>query len=145
MSSDCVFCEIIAKRSPANIVYEDDNVIAFLTNRPVNEGHTLVVPKQHYEKIYDVPDDVLASIFSVVKKVSMAVRDAMAAEGIRIVQNNGSAAGQVIFHFHVHVIPMKPHEGFLHGVAYRDHSQGRLFEALEADAEKVRQNLINSL
>jgi len=135
------FCEIVAKRSPANIVYEDDLVVAFLTNRPVNEGHTLVVPKKHFENIYEVPEDLLAYLFRVVKRVSVSVRDAMAAEGIRVVQNNGCAAGQVIFHFHVHVIPMKPHEGFLSGVAYRDHSCGRLFEALAADAEKIRQKL----
>ncbi len=141
MSSDCVFCEIVAKRSPANIVYEDDSVVAFLTNRPVNEGHTLVVPKQHFENIYDVPDDLLCSLFRVVKRVSVAVQDAMAAEGIRVVQNNGSAAGQVIFHYHVHVIPMKPHEGFAAGVAYRSPSKGRMPEALVFDAEKIRQKL----
>jgi histidine triad (HIT) family protein len=141
MAQDCVFCQIIKKESPANFVYEDDHVVAFLTNRPVNEGHTLVVPKKHYENIYEVPDDEIAHLFKVVKQVSVAVRDTMAADGIRVVQNNGSAAGQVIFHFHVHVIPMKPHEGFVHGKAYRDHSQARLPEALEHDAQLIRLKL----
>ena len=103
-----------------------------MSNRPVNEGHTLVVPKKHYENIYDIPEDEIAYLFKIVKRVAHAVRDAMAAEGIRVVQNNGWAAGQVIFHFHVHVIPMKPHEGFTHGKAYRDQSQGRMPEALRA-------------
>ncbi|NLF89020.1 HIT family protein [Candidatus Bathyarchaeota archaeon] len=141
MAQDCVFCQIINKKSPANFVYEDDHVVAFLTNRPVNEGHTLVVPKKHYENIYEVPDGEVAHLFGVVKKVSVAVRDAMVADGIRVVQNNGSAAGQVIFHFHVHVIPMRPHEGFIEGKAYRSKSQDRLSEALVLDAKHIRLHL----
>ena len=141
MAEHCVFCQIIRKESPANFVYEDDHVVAFLTNRPVNEGHTLVVPKKHYENIYEVPDEELAYLSKVVKRVAVAVRDSMAADGIRVVQNNGSAAGQVIFHYHVHIIPMKPHEGFVHGKAYRDQSNGRMPEALEKDAEQIRLHL----
>ncbi|MGD6852518.1 MAG: HIT family protein [Candidatus Bathyarchaeia archaeon] len=141
MSENCVFCQIIRKEAPACIVYEDEMVVAFLSNRPVNEGHTLVVPKKHYENIYEIPDEEIAHLSKIAKRVAVGVRDAMDAEGIRVVQNNGSAAGQVIFHFHVHVIPMKPHEGFMHGKAYRDQSQGRMPEALELDAEKIRQKL----
>jgi len=142
MSEDCIFCRIIRKEAPASFVFEDDCVVAFLTNRPVNEGHTLVIPKKHYENIYDIPEDDIAYLFKIVKRVAHAVRDAMAAEGVRVVQNNGWAAGQVIFHFHVHVIPMKPHEGFSHGKAYRDQTQGRMPEALEQDAALIRRHLI---
>ena len=107
--SECIFCQIIRKEAPASIVYEDEQVVAFLSNRPVNEGHTLVVPKKHYENIYDIPEEEAAYLFKIVKRVAHAVKDATGAEGIRIVQNNGEAAGQVIFHLHVHIIPMKPH------------------------------------
>jgi histidine triad (HIT) family protein len=141
MAENCVFCAIIRREAPASFVYEDEQVAAFLSNRPVNEGHTLVVPKKHYENIYEVPEEELAYLSKIVKRVAHAVRDAMAAEGIRVVQNNGYAAGQVIFHFHVHVIPMKPHEGFTHGKAYRDQTQGRMPEALSMDAEKIRRHL----
>ena len=136
--SECVFCQIIRNQLPASVVYEDEQVIAFLSNRPVNEGHTLVLPKKHYENIYEISEDEVAYIFRVVKRVAHAVRDATAAEGIRIVQNNGWAAGQVIFHLHVHVIPMRPHEGFSHGKAYRDPTQPRHAELLEMDAQKIR-------
>lgn len=141
MSESCVFCKIIRKEAPANFVYEDQRVVAFLSNRPVNEGHTLVVPKKHYENIYEIPEEDVAYLFKIAKRVALAVRDAMAAEGIRVVQNNGWAAGQVIFHIHVHVIPMKPHEGFSHGKAYRDQTQARMPEALEIDAVKIRGHL----
>ena len=139
--SECVFCQIISKQASANIVYEDEQVVAFLSNRPVNEGHTLVVPKKHHENIYEIPEEEAAYLFKIAKRVAVAVRDAVSAEGIRIVQNNGWAAGQVIFHLHVHVIPMKPHEGFAHGKAYRDFSSPRLQEELENHAQKIRKQL----
>ena len=139
--SECVFCQIIRKESHANIVYEDDQVVAFLSNRPVNEGHTLVVPKKHYENIYDIPEEEAANLFKVARRVAVAVKDSVVAKGIRIVQNNGWAAGQVIFHLHVHVIPMKPNEGFTHGKAYRDFSSPRIQEELEKDSQKIRKRL----
>ena len=139
--SDCIFCQIIRKEALASVVYEDDQIIAFLSNRPVNEGHTLVVPKKHYENIYEISEEEAAYLFRVAKRVAHAVRDAMEVEGIRIVQNNGWAAGQVIFHLHVHVIPMKPHEGFSHGKAYRDLTNPRDSEALEQDAQKIRNQI----
>jgi len=141
MSDDCVFCQIIQKKSPASFIYEDHWVVAFLSNRPVNEGHTLVIPKNHYENIYEMPDSELAYLSKVVKQIAHAVRATMVAEGIRVVQNNGSASGQVVFHFHAHVIPLKPHEGFTHGTAYREQTHGRLPEALDIDAEKIRRHL----
>jgi histidine triad (HIT) family protein len=136
--SECVFCQIICKQLPASVVYEDKQVIAFLSNRPVNEGHTLVLPKKHYKNIYEISEDEVASLFKIVKRVAHAVRDAIGAEGIRVVQNNGWAAGQVIFHLHVHIIPMLPNEGFSHGKAYRDPTQPRNEELLEIDAQKIR-------
>jgi histidine triad (HIT) family protein len=123
---------------PASVVYEDEQVIAFLSNRPVNEGHTLVLPKKHYETIYEISEDEVAYLFRIVKRVAHAVNDATGAEGIRVVQNNGWAAGQVIFHLHVHIIPMRPNEGFSHGKAYRDLTQPRNAELLETDAQKIR-------
>jgi histidine triad (HIT) family protein len=142
--SECVFCQIISKQLPASVVYEDKQVIAFLSNRPVNEGHTLVLPKKHYENIYEISEDEVASLFKIVKRVAHAVRDAMGAEGIRVVQNNGWAAGQVIFHLHVHIIPMLPNEGFSHGKAYRDPTRPRNEELLETDAQKIR-NFLSEL
>jgi histidine triad (HIT) family protein len=139
--SECVFCQIIRKQLPASLVYEDEQVIAFLSNHPVNEGHTLVLPKKHYENIYEISEDEVAYLFRLAKRVAHAVKAAMDVQGIRIVQNNGWAAGQVIFHLHVHIIPMKPNEGFSHGKAYRNPTQPRNAELLDMDAEKIRHYL----
>jgi histidine triad (HIT) family protein len=133
MSESCTFCKIVRKEAPASIVYEDEEVIAFMSIRPINVGHTLVVPKKHYENIYEISEEETAYLYKVVKKLSHAVKQAVDAEGIRIVQNNGEAAGQVIFHMHVHIIPMNKNHSWLH------HAEPRSAEALENDAERIRQ------
>jgi histidine triad (HIT) family protein len=142
--SECIFCQIIRKKAPASIAYEDEQVVAFLSKHPVNEGHTLVVPKKHCENIYEISEEDAAYLFRIVKRVALAVRDSTGAEGIRIVQNNGEAAGQVIFHLHMHVIPMAPNDGFIHGKAFRDHANLRDSEELQKDAEKIMQHLKKS-
>jgi len=136
--SECIFCQIIRKEAPASIIYEDEKVVAFLSNRPVNVGHTLIAPKKHYQNIYEIPEDEAAYLFKKVKKIAQAVKDATGIEGIRIVQNNGEDAGQVVFHIHVHVIPMKPSGQLLH-----EHD-ARAAELLNGDAEKIRQHLTKS-
>lgn len=141
MSENCIFCQIIRKKVSASIVYEDEQVVAFLSNRPVNEGHTLVVPKKHYQNIFEISEEEAAYLFKVTKRIAHAVKNAMEADGIRIVQNNGWSAGQVIFHLHLHVIPMMPTEGFIHGKAFHDHTNPRNPEALEQDAEKIKQRI----
>ena len=132
---ECVFCQITRKEAPASIVYEDEQVVAFLSNRPVNVGHTLVAPKKHYENIYEIPEEEAAYLFRIVKKIARAVKDATGIEGIRIVQNNGKDAGQVIFHLHVHVIPMNPTSQIFHEHGFRT------AELLNRDAEKIKQHL----
>ena len=101
----CIFCKIVRKQAPASIIYEDESVIAFLDIRPLNLGHTLVIPKKHYVDIFDIPEDQLSKVHKVAKQVSTAVKKATNADGISIIQQNSRAAGQDIFHLHVHVVP----------------------------------------
>lgn len=104
---NCIFCRIVSRKSPSNIVYEDDKYIAFLDIYPFSRGHTLVCPKEHGETIWDMKDSDIAELFQVSSKVSKAVVAATEADGFRFVQNNGEAANQVVAHVHVHVIPVK--------------------------------------
>ena len=101
----CIFCKIVQKQAPSSIIYEDDYVMAFLDIRPVNEGHTLIIPKEHYADIFDTPSELLGKVHQVTKKVAVAVKQAVNVDGISIIQQNGRAANQDIFHLHVHVIP----------------------------------------
>ncbi|MFB6115882.1 MAG: HIT family protein [Candidatus Nanosalina sp.] len=102
--SDCIFCKIIEGEIPGNIVYEDENVVAFLDANPVSKGHTLVVPKKHVEDIHGAGN--MDYLMEALVKVSDAVEEAFDPEGINIAQNNGEAAGQEVFHLHFHVTPI---------------------------------------
>jgi len=105
MEEKCIFCEIAAKRLPTNAVYEDEQVIAFLDIRPSNPGHTLVVPKKHYETLLDVPEEEAAHLMKVVKHVAASIVESMKADGFNVLQNNKKAAYQLIPHAHFHVVP----------------------------------------
>jgi histidine triad (HIT) family protein len=101
----CIFCRIVHKQAPASIIYENKTVLSFLDIRPLNIGHTLVIPKSHNIDIFDIPEKELAKIYKISKQISIAVKKATNADGISLIQQNGKAAGQDIFHLHVHVIP----------------------------------------
>ena len=103
--SKSIFTKIIDREIPAAIVYEDDKVIAFLDINPINKGHTLIVPKEAFENIYDGSPENLGYLMQVAKKVSLAVAKAMDADGVNIIMNNNESAGQEVFHAHLHVIP----------------------------------------
>jgi diadenosine tetraphosphate (Ap4A) HIT family hydrolase len=90
---------------PASIIYEDESVVAFLDIRPLNMGHTLIIPKAHYVDIFETPESELSSVHKVSKRISIAVKKATRADGISIIQQNGKAAGQDICHIHLHVVP----------------------------------------
>ncbi len=101
----CIFCKIVRKQAPSSIVYEDDTIMAFLDIRPLNMGHTLVIPKAHYVDIFDIPEKELSQVHKAAKLVAFAIKKSTVADGISIIQQNGKAAGQDIFHIHVHVVP----------------------------------------
>jgi len=101
----CIFCRIARKQASASLVYEDESALAFLDVNPLSEGHTLVVPRELYATIFDVPEELIAHVHRIVKQVAIAVKEATRADGISIIQQNGNAADQDIFHLHVHVIP----------------------------------------
>ncbi len=104
-ANDCVFCKIISGELPSHKVYEDEHTLAFLDNKPVNHGHCLVIPKDHFENIYTTPDETWARTLLTVRKVAVAIKNACEADGINISMNNEAAAGQVIWHSHIHIIP----------------------------------------
>jgi histidine triad (HIT) family protein len=119
---DCVFCKIVRGEEPAYIIYEDEYVVAILDKYPINKGHTLVMPKRHYRDITEIPDEELCRVIKITKAITIAVMRALKVPGVRVVQNNGSEAGQVIFHVHFHVIPMTGH---ISGRHYLTDEEGR--------------------
>ncbi|KKR45204.1 MAG: Histidine triad (HIT) protein [Parcubacteria group bacterium GW2011_GWA1_40_21] len=97
---DCIFCKIIKGAIPAEKIYEDDEVVAFLDIKPVNFGHTLVIPKKHYEKMESTPDDTLSAVFTNAKKLIKVIKESMSADFVAL-----SVVGIDVPHFHIHLIP----------------------------------------
>ena len=102
---DCIFCKIVKKEIPSKIIFENDTNIAFLDILPINPGHAIIIPKNHYQNIEDIPEDELIKLLKVVKKLAILIHNKLEIEGYNILQNNFEAAGQEINHIHFHIIP----------------------------------------
>lgn len=108
---DCIFCRIVQGALPCTKVYEDDAVLAFMDIGPIIKGHVLVIPKEHYATLPDVPAALVARVMAVVQKVAAAQMSALSADGVNVHQSNGACAGQVVPHVHFHVIPRFTDDG----------------------------------
>jgi histidine triad (HIT) family protein len=135
--ANCVFCKIVAKQIPASVVYEDEDALAFMDLGQVNPGHVLVATKAHAENVYELDDAHAAALFRAVAKVARAVRDAFSPQGLSIYQANGTAAGQTVFHFHMHLVPRQENDGM--NLTWPVKNPPR--EALETNAAKIRASL----
>ena len=108
---DCLFCKMVAGQIPVTKIYEDDDVLAFLDIGPISDGHTLVMPKQHFEKLDNCPSEILGRVGSRIGKIAGAVSAAMNSDGYNVLCNSGRAAGQLIEHLHFHIIARKTGDG----------------------------------
>ena len=132
MDKKCVFCKIVNEEAPANLVYEDDDNIAFLDINPVSLGHTLILPKRHHENLLETPLPEINLTFIAVYKIAKAITTVVGAPAFRVVINNGREAGQVVYHFHVHVIPY-----FEKGTGFPEGKVSK--EELKSVADKIRE------
>ncbi len=134
---DCLFCKIVTGEIPSIKVYEDGEVLAFLDAFPTNPGHTLVIPKEHHEKLSETPAELAASMMKLVPDLLNAIMKAVEAKDINVAVNNGELAGQKVFHTHIHLIPRFKDDGLdvWHGKPLEDQ------EAAGELANKIRENL----
>ena len=132
------FEKIIAREIPATIVYEDDDTLAFMDIGPIIKGHTLVIPKTCYDPITETPDEVVAKLMIVAKRIAAAQMKALGADGVNIMQNNGAAAGQEVPHIHIHVIPRFDDDGHRWNWAAKSYDSP---EEMETLAAKIRKGL----
>jgi histidine triad (HIT) family protein len=107
MSHDasCIFCRIVAGEAPAARLAESEEALAFLDLFPVAEGHALVIPRRHYENLFEATPETLPAVHLLARRVARAMRRALAPDGVMVFQLNGAAAGQTVFHYHVHLVP----------------------------------------
>ena len=134
MNNSCIFCKIITGQIPAAKVYEDDKVLAFLDINPVNYGHTLVIPKEHYSGFVDLPDELIGEIFSRAKKLIPAIKQAMKADFVVL-----SVVGIDVLHFHLHLLPRYFNDGLANFWPTKKYQAGEM----EKVAEKIKNKIKN--
>jgi len=135
---NCIFCKIAAKEIKSEILFEDEKVFSFLDINPINYGHALVIPKNHFDNFLEVPPDELNGIIKTVQMVASAIKSGLNTDGINLVANNGRAAGQSVFHFHFHIIPRFYDDDFKFRLNLKKYEDGIMNEF----AEKIRKNLL---
>ena len=135
--SDCVFCRIIAGQIPATRVYEDELTLAFMDIGQVNPGHVLVAVKAHAENLYALDDAQAAAVQCAAARVARAIRDAFSPQGLSVYQANGKAAGQTVFHYHVHLVPRYEGDGMALSWPVKNPPR----EKLEEHAARIRGKL----
>lgn len=136
--NECLFCKIIRGELPSTKVYEDDRLFAILDINPVNIGHTLIVPKLHFDNVLDADDAVLADIVRGAKRVAVAIKAALRADGINLEMNNERSAGQLVPHIHLHVIPRFEGDGFLHWRGKRGYVAGEADDTAKKIASAIQ-------
>ena len=133
---DCIFCKIASGEIPCTKIYEDEKVISFLDIGPVNKGHALVIPKEHSETLLDTQNSVVMAVAKAVKNVAFALKEVQGVEGFNVLQNNFKMAGQVVPHYHVHIIPRFEGDGLKHW------PQGKYEEGeIDVVAEEIKKHL----
>lgn len=134
---DTVFAKIVTKEIPAEIIYEDENTLAFLDIMPDSLGHTLVIPKKSCRNIFDVDEETFAAVMRAVRMLAPIIKESVAADGMRIIMNNEKAGGQVVFHLHVHMIPF-----FNEKPPVFEHKEMADAEKLKALGDSIRAKLV---
>ena len=109
--NDCIFCKIIAGEIPSHTLYENEQFKVILDVGPATRGHALILPKDHYRNLYELPEDMAADAMKLAKKMMRIMTDKLNCDGFNLVQNNGEVAGQTVFHFHMHLIPRYKEDG----------------------------------
>ncbi len=134
--SDCIFCKIVADEVPSAKIYEDENILSFLDVGPLSDGHTLIIPKQHIEKMDECPADIMAKIAEKLPMIAGAVVGAMNCDGFNLLCNRGRPAGQLVDHLHFHIIPRNEGDGVFDKWPSYEYPEGKMQEL----AEKIREN-----
>ncbi len=108
---DCIFCKIANGEIPSKTLYEDEQFRVILDLGPATKGHALILPKDHFANLYELPDETAAKVMQLAKKMATQMTEKLGCDGFNLVQNNGETAGQTVFHFHLHLIPRYENDG----------------------------------
>ena len=134
---DCIFCKIAKGEIPSTKLYEDDDFLSFLDIAPANHGHSLVITKEHYETLEDIPEDRLQALIATVQKIAKAVVKGTDAEGFNVFANNKKVAGQLVPHLHFHIVPRFSNDGIKFDWPQKKYAEGEM--------DKVKENITQHL
>lgn len=109
--NNCIFCKIAAGEIPSKTIYEDDKFRVILDLGPATKGHALILPKNHYANLYELPEEKAGDVMKLAKKMATVMTEKLGCQGFNLMQNNGETAGQTVFHFHMHLIPRYENDG----------------------------------
>ena len=138
LNHNCIFCQIVTKNLPNAIIYEDEKFLAFMDKYPINHGHSLIVPKQHFKNILEMPIQEVGEMHSLVPRLAKAITMVLGSDGFNINQNNGKSANQIVPHVHVHIVPRYSIEKVKGQWPMRKIAQ---IKDLETVAQKIRENI----
>lgn len=133
---NCIFCKIAAGDIPSKTIYEDEQFRVIMDISPATKGHALILPKEHYANLYEIPEEVAADAMKLAKKLAKKMTDALECDGFNVVQNNGEVAGQTVFHFHMHLIPRYKNDGNEDKICWNH------LELSDSELEEIHQKLI---
>jgi histidine triad (HIT) family protein len=136
-ADDCLFCKMVAGKVTVTKIYEDEVILSFLDIGPISDGHTLVIPKQHFEKLHECPAELLGQVFTRIGKIAGSIVAAMNSDGYNLLCNNGRAAGQLIEHLHFHIIPRNTGDGVFNRWPSFKYESGKIEEI----AGVIRKNI----
>lgn len=128
MMDNCIFCKLANGEIPTNSIYEDESFNVILDMGPATKGHALILPKEHADNLFELPDETAGKAMILAKKIATRMKDVLKCDGLNIVQNNGETAGQTVMHYHLHVIPR-----------YKDDNQHILWNPTEPSAEELKE------
>ena len=125
---NCIFCKIIAGEIPSHTLYEDEKFKVILDVGPATKGHALILPKEHYANLYELPEEVAMDVMKLAKRMVKVMTEKLGCDGFNLVQNNGEVAGQTVFHFHMHLIPRYKNDGEILKYNVKNFTQEELAE-----------------
>ena len=134
--AECIFCKIAAGEIPSKTIYEDEKFRVIMDISPATKGHALILPKEHYANLYEIPEEVAADAMKLAKKLAAKMTEVLHCDGFNLVQNNGETAGQTVFHFHMHLIPRYKNDGNEDKICWNH------LELSENELEEIYQKLI---
>lgn len=134
--AECIFCKIAAGEIPSKTIYENEQFRVIMDISPATKGHALILPKEHYANLYEIPEEVAADAMKLAKKLAKKMTDALQCDGFNLIQNNGEVAGQTVFHFHMHLIPRYKNDGNEDKLCWNH------VELSEEELEEIHQKLI---